>query len=604
VKSTASAAGQDLGAASQTMPADKHAGNGQEPGRSRLTPLGVFVRLFALFAALMSLWALATPLMAFPDEPAHTIKAAAVVRGQITVEQGASFGHGVHVRVPSYIANLDAQGCYKYRPDMPARCAPDIPMDDNYETIGVTTAGTYNPMYYWLVGLPTLLLSGSPALYAMRIISALMTAAFFAAGFTALSQLSRPRLPVVMASIAMTPMMLFLGSGINPNSLEVAATMAAFSGFIVVLDNASRPASVRPALVTVVVASAVLANTRQVSLVWLLCALIVGLLFFKRSAIATAFRSKYVLTAVAITVPPVLLGIAWILLMLNAPASAGVAPIGIINPMPGVRPDQGFVTMLDRFFSFFPQYIGIMGWLDSRLPDVVMMFWDFLFVAALLLPLTIRPVRQAAGYWVALGMLLVVPAVLQAQLVTTMGFIWQGRYNLPLVMVVFISVGLAARSLPVTESHHARAVSRVVITAAAVAHMIGFAYILRRYVVGIAELGNWQIMITNPKWQPPFGWPLLCVLYLVLLVLAAQSLYAYLYPGARLLSWPARLGGATAPLARLTSRPTGSRRTGSRVAVPPPAAQGSELQPTHATDTELQPAERGVPRRSVDQPGS
>jgi hypothetical protein len=281
-----------------------------------------------------------------------------------------------------------------------------------------------------------------------------------------------------------------------------------------------------------------------------------------------------------------------------------VAPIGIINPMPGVRPDQGFVTMVDRFFSFFPQYIGIMGWLDSRLPDVVMMFWDFLFVAALLLPLTIRPVRQAAGYWVALGMLLVVPAVLQAQLVTTMGFIWQGRYNLPLVMVVFISVGLAARSLPVTESFHARAVSRVVITAAAVAHMIGFAYILRRYVVGIAELGNWQIMITNPKWQPPFGWPLLCVLYLVLLVLAAQSLYAYIYPGARLLSLPARLGGASAPLARLKSRPAGSRPTGSTVAVPPAAAQGAELQPTHATDTELQPAERGVPRRIVDQPGS
>jgi hypothetical protein len=537
--------------------------------------------------------------MAFPDEPAHTIKAAAVVRGQITVEEGASFGHGVHVRVPSYIANLDAQGCYKYRPDAPAQCAPEIPRDDNFETIGVTTAGTYNPMYYWLVGLPSLLFSGAPALYGMRIISALITAAFFAAGFTALSQLSRPRLPVLMACIGMTPMVLFLGSGINPNSLEVAATMAAFSGFIVLLDNASQPARVRPAIVTVVVSSAVLANTRQVSLVWLLCVLVVGLFFFKRTAIVAAFRSKYVLTAVAITVPPVLLGIAWILLMLNAPASAGVAPIGIINPMPGVRPDQGFVTMLDRFFSFFPQYIGVMGWLDTPLPDVVFMFWNFLFVAALLLPLTIKPLRQAAGYWVALGMLLVVPAVLQAQLISSMGLIWQGRYNLPLVMVVFIAVGMAARSLPITATIHARAVSRVVIIAAAAAHVIGFAYILRRYVVGIAELGNWQIMITNPKWQPPFGWPLLCLLYAVLLVLAAQSLYAYLYPGSRLLAGPARILAATQPLARIRAR-------GSRPEPQPAEAPGTAPQPTDvdAAGTELQPADRGAAVKSMDQPGT
>jgi hypothetical protein len=596
VKSTALAAGDDPSAATRPTPGGKPGLVPDAPAHKRLSPVGIFLRLFALFAALISLWALATPLMAFPDEPAHTIKAAAVVRGQITVQEGASFGHGVHVRVPSYIANLDAQGCYKYRPDTPARCAPEIPGDDNFETLGVTTAGTYNPMYYWLVGLPSLLFSGAPALYGMRIVSALMTAAFFAAGFTALSQLSRPRMPVLMACIGMTPMVLFLGSGINPNSLEVAATMAAFSGFIVLLDNASRPATVRPAIVTVVVSSAVLANTRQVSLVWLLCVLVVGLFFFKRTAIATAFRSRYVLTAVAVTVPPVLLGIAWILLMLNAPASAGVAPIGIINPMPGVRPDQGFVTMLDRFFSFFPQYIGVMGWLDSRLPDVVLMFWNFLFVAALLLPLTMRPLRQAAGYWVALGMLLVVPAVLQAQLISSMGLIWQGRYNLPIVMVVFISVGLAARSLPINENFHARAVSRVVIIAAVVAHLIGFAYILRRYVVGIAELGNWQIMITNPKWQPPFGWPLLCLLYAVLLVLAARNLYAYIYPGSRLLTWPARLV-ATGPRAWIRSRVPGTR---AEVAHTVPS--GTESQPTPLPGTKLQPANRGAAGESLDQP--
>lgn len=558
MKATELAIGDDRRTAPGSQPPAEAEASRPAAAPKRLSPQRIFLRLFALFGMLISLWALATPLMAFPDEPAHAIKAAAVVRGQVTVQEGASFGHGVHVRVPSYMANLGAQGCYKYRLDTPANCAPEVP-NDNFETIGVTTAGTYNPMYYWLVGLPSLVFSGAPALYIMRIVSSLMIAAFFAAGFTALTQLSRPRLPVIMASVGTTPMMLFLGSGINPNALEIAATMAAFSGFIVLLDNAERPKTVLPALVTVVVASAILANTRQVSLIWLLCVLIIGLFFFKRTTIAAAFRSKYVLTAVALTVPPVLLGITWIFLMLDAPASAGVAPLGIINPMPGVRADQGFVTMLDRFFSFFPQYVGVMGWLDSPLPPVVMMFWNFLFVAALLLPLIIRPLRQTAGYWIALGMLLVVPALLQAQLITSMGLIWQGRYNLPLVIVVFISAGMAARSLRVSQSDNAIAVGRVVIAATVLAHLVGFAYILRRYVVGIAELGNWQIMITNPKWQPPFGWPLLCLVYLILLVIAAQSLHAYIFPGSRLFKWPAKVAASAGALAGGRSRPAGSR---------------------------------------------
>ncbi|MET3718302.1 MULTISPECIES: DUF2142 domain-containing protein [unclassified Arthrobacter] len=512
--------------------AGSEAKSSQRKGRS------LFLKLFALFSLVISLWALATPLMAFPDEPAHTIKAAAVVRNQITVQEGMSFGHGIHVKVPAYIANLDAQRCYKYRPDTSAGCAPVIPADDNYETIGVTTAGTYNPMYYWIVGLPSLWLTGAPALYAMRIVSSILTAAFLAAGFTALSRFLRPQIPILLASVSMTPMVLFLGSGINPNSLEVAATMAAFCGFIVLLDNAHRPEAVIPAVVTVVAASTILANTRQVSLIWLLCALMVGLSFYQRRSIFAAFRNKLVLTAVAATVPGVILGIVWILLMLNAPASAGVAPIGIINPMPGVRADQGFVTMLDRFFGFFPQYVGVMGWLDSRLPDAVQMFWSFLFVVALLLPVAVRPLRRTAGYWLALVLLLVIPAALQAQVVTSMGFIWQGRYNLPLFLVLLISAGIACRHLRISQSEGAQTIGRIVVVAAIAVHGLAFAYILRRYVVGIRELANWQIMITKPEWQPPLGWLVLIAAYVVLMALAGHFLFKFVFPGALLFTRP------------------------------------------------------------------
>lgn len=502
---------------------------GQRRGIPR--PLRTLVLLTCLFSVLFGLWSAATPLMGFPDEPAHTIRAAAVVRGQVLVEEGTSFGHGVHVKVPDYIANLHAQGCYKFNRGQAADCAPLVYSDDTYANIGVTSAGSYNPMYYWLVGFPTLLMSGAPALYAMRLVSAVLCAVFFAAGFTALTELRRPQYAVILAALAATPMVLFLGGGINPNSIEIAATMAAFSGFVVVLDNWRNTKVVVPALATVSAATVVLANARQISLVWLLCALIVGFCSFKFRRTLQVFRDKRVLTAVALTVPGVVLGLFWVYVASRGPANVGVAPDGIASPHPDAPLYRGFMIMLDRTYEFFPQYIGVMGWLDTPAPELVMLVWGAFMIVALILPFCIRPLRSWTGYWVALAMLYLVPAVLQTVLWRSMGFIWQGRYTLPLVVVLLISVGLGLRRLRFhtnpANTHFARVISWLIIAC----HTLTFVYVLRRYVVGISESANWQTLFSSPDWQPPFGWFLLTALYLCASTAAVELLFRYLYPG-------------------------------------------------------------------------
>jgi hypothetical protein len=73
-----------------------------------------------------------------------------------------------------------------------------------------------------------------------------------------------------------------------------------------------------------------------------------------------------------------------------------------------------------------------------------------------------------------------------------------------------------------------------------VAHLLSFLYVLRRYVVGIEEISNWQTMISQPSWQPPLGWLGITVLYAIVLAIAAQRLYAYFYPGHRLVQVPIR----------------------------------------------------------------
>ena len=516
------------------------------PGRER-HPLRPFFRTFALLWLLASLWSLATPLMAYPDEPSHTIKAAAVARGQFTVQEGQSFGHGVHVQVPSYIANLSAQTCTAFKRDVTAACAPAVPMDDNYLTIGVTSAGLYNPMYYWLVGLPSLFLTGAPAIIGMRIASALLCTAFLAAGMTALTKLRNPKWPLAAAAVAITPMVLFLSSGINPNSLEVAATMAAFCGLLVCLESSSRLGQVKPAIATVGISVVVLANTRNVSLVWLLIAFVVAVAFYGFRSLGKLFHNRTVLITAGVMLVGVGLGLLWIVLMLFAPGSTAAAPEGITNLVAGVRPHQAFLTMIDRAFDFVPQYIGVMGWLEVPAPQAVIQFWSMLLMLALLVPFTARPRRNAVGFWIAAGALAIVPAVVQAGLIGSVGYIWQGRYNLPLFMIAMISAGMAVRFRRFDPAPSFRGVARVLVAAAAVAHIYTFVYVLRRFVVGLKDSGNWQVMLTRPDWQPPFGWILLAVVYAILIYLGASAAYAYFFPGYSLARLPKFAGRIRRP---------------------------------------------------------
>lgn len=514
---------------------------------SNTDAIKLFLRIFTLIALLTSLWSLATPLMAYPDEPSHAIKAAAVARGQFIVQEGQSYGHGIHVQVPSYIANLSDQTCTAFKPDVTASCAPAVPTDDNYLTIGVTSAGLYNPAYYWLVGLPSLILTGMPALIGMRLVSAVLSAVFFAAGLTALTKLRKPKWPVAAAAVAMTPMVFFMSSGINPNSIEVAATMAAFCGLLVCLESARRLSQVKPAIITVGVSAIVLANTRNVSLVWLLVAFVVAASFFGLRNLGHLFRSRMVLITIGVMIVGVGAGLLWIVLMLFAPGSTATAPEGIVNLVEGVRPDQAFLTMLDRAFDFVPQYIGVMGWLEAPAPQAVFQFWSMLLMAAVLLTFTVRPWRNAIGFWIALGAVAIVPAVIQAGLIGSVGYIWQGRYSLPLFMIAVISAGVALRFRPFSSGSGFRRLGRVLILAGTLAHVYTFLQILRRYVVGLRDKANWQIMITHPEWQPPFGWILLAILYAGLMYLGASALYRYLFPGHRLVAWHlrGRAGGLT-----------------------------------------------------------
>jgi hypothetical protein len=105
-----------------------------------------------------------------------------------------------------------------------------------------------------------------------------------------------------------------------------------------------------------------------------------------------------------------------------------------------------------------------------------------------------------------------VPIVVQARSVSQTGIIWQGRYGVflylgVLVVAAWLLSGREARRLAYLSPR----VAPIGATLIAAFGLYAFWFVLIRYVVGLdAAVGT---MFTDPKWQPPLGWPALLVSY-------------------------------------------------------------------------------------------
>ncbi len=263
---------------------------------------------FAVFGALACLWALTTPLGAGPDEPAHIIKATAVAHGNfdasvVVVHPGPRYSvPRTTLDVPRAIGALTtARDCYILRPDVPASCAPSIGSDTTLAP-ATTEAGAYPPLYYLLVGWPSRLLAPQPAIYAMRMIGALLAAALLASGLTSATGIGRRRLVVTGAALALTPMAIYLTGVVNPNGLEIAGAFCLWLSLLDLLARADRTERAPARLVVrVVVAAGVVATMRPLSPAFLgLIVVTVGLAAATRGNLRALWSDRRVRAGLAV----------------------------------------------------------------------------------------------------------------------------------------------------------------------------------------------------------------------------------------------------------------------------------------------------------------
>ncbi|HEY6538477.1 MAG TPA: DUF2142 domain-containing protein [Candidatus Dormibacteraeota bacterium] len=453
-----------------------------------------------LLVGLMLCWTVASPLLSSPDEPAHSLRAVSLVRGQLLGGDVSGPGNQAltRVRVPQGYAQPAAiPGCFKHQSEVPAGCA--YPAPGSSRLVSTTSSvGRYPPLYYALVGWPSLLTSNPVGFYLMRTLSALENAALLALAFATARRWGSSLLPSAIA-VAATPLAIYLSGVINPSGMEITSAILLWTAAVVIVrSHPIRPP--RPLIAMAAGATIVLISMRAISLLWpvILAAVLLPVAFHAVDW-RRWIRDRWILGCSAAVAVVGIFNLAWIFAA-NALAVVPNYPVphslsAIIRYTTSSLPAQ------------YQQAIGNFGWLDAPAPWLTWQLWTVMAAVLLTIGILIGSRRWRWTLLLTAAVGIVVPIVLGVAEAPSAGYISQGRYWLPiLVGVPIVAAGmLQPRSEPVTVLWRVRL---FVAVGVAVSQVLCFWWTLHRYLVGMSGplfgLGH------NPSaWHSPVPWYLL-----------------------------------------------------------------------------------------------
>ncbi len=279
------------------------------------------------------------------------------------------------------------------------------------------------PLYYVVVGLPSLVLAGDSAVYAMRLVGDLVNAALVALGISLLFRYYPRRTPLVGVLIALSPMVLFLMAVVSSSGLEIASGFATWCGGLCVVRNPQVP---RPLAIWTAVAAILLALSRptsplDVAIIAIVLAFLVGW-HGLRERLNPSLRPLWIPLVGASrrrrNLPR------WSAGHRGSPGYPLAHPVSLLSNM---RTSFGLTGVRLR------QMVGNFGWLDTPVPTWVVAVWVAglagLTAAALFLS---APCRRALPVLALL--ILAMPLALESPQINRVGTYWQGRYWLPLAV--------------------------------------------------------------------------------------------------------------------------------------------------------------------------
>lgn len=486
-----------------------------------LSPRASFWLTFVLFFGITALWALSSPPMSSVDEAQHAIKAAAVVRGEFLGDQsGQRLGSGVVLVPELFRESTFLPLCYATDPEQNATCQPVLGTRLAVTTTAVTSAVRYNPLYYALAGLPSLVSNSMLTFYLMRLVSALLAAWLLALVVRTLTEVGRSFWPLAGLLVAVVPMVFYLAGSINPQSVEIPAAVLVWVTLLALLRTPVDALLTRR-LVRLTIGVVLLANVRGLGPP-LLAGMVVAVVAGSR------WRPMIALLAHRRTWLAGFLGLAAVATALVWTQRAGTLTLTRGQGFPGYIGETIVRKSLETTSAYLEQTIGVFGWLNVPMP-----VWTYFVAVGLLLVVIV--LGFALARWreqlAMLGVAVVVlglPIYAEYQESRFIGHFWQGRYVLPLAVGVPLLAGFAMHNAERTVPYWIG--RRLLLTlgvgvALLQAHAVGVN--LRRYVNGTAELAGW-VRINPGSWRPPLLHPYALVgaslaLWLVLAVVLVRA---------------------------------------------------------------------------------
>ena len=416
------------------------------------------------------------------------------------------------VEAPQVFARVanDVQ-CFQVKPSVPASCQGSLagsPADVNVYTY----VGRYPPLYYALVGLPTLAMVSPGGIYLARFVSAALSAAMLALAVVCLRRCRRAPLLAAGMALALTPMTFYLAGVINPSGLEISSAISAWVAAMALVSGPKDAAPEPVVLGTLGISFIVLLLVRGLSPIWAGCIGLALLALLGRRA-----RALGRVRAVR----------AWL-------AGCGVASIAAVvwdiyadpflvepgSPLPhGAATSQIFMLALERLDLLVTSSIGQFGWLDTASPFAVIVMWLGLLGAVVLIGACLARRREAVVIAAVVGAWVVVPLVLILAAARSEGIIGQGRDFMGLAVGIPLVPAAAAGERFVCRAASLRLV-KVVLVVLALCQVADFYGALRRNTVGITGPVN-AFATTANSWQPPVPALVVSIVFVVAITACA-----------------------------------------------------------------------------------
>jgi hypothetical protein len=477
---------------------------------------GTWIRSFLVVFVLCAAWTVTIPLGGAPDEPAHIVKAAATVRGELI---GQPVRHAQSAtrdfRVPALFKSVyQLPACYQFHSDTPAGCAPTLRSSGRIVTVS-SYVGRYPPFYYAVVGLPTLVMHSETVIYFMRLLSALMAALLLSLALTIAVIWCRATMMFEAIALAMTPLAIFFAGVVNPNGFEIAAAICAWtSGLALVRNGPLQPP--RPVVFAFFASGCLLELTRGLSVLWMALILLTLVCLEPRSCLLS-LRRWSVRIGVAVLVVVGAVGVVYVV----TARTLHVLPSSELPPA-----HESFVVLTEHVLGqlgfFLRQFLGVFGWLDTPSPLLSTILWASLLGFIVVLGLMVS--KKSDG--VVLALLLLGSFVLTMALIEwnypTLGITWQARDGFPLYAGVPLVAGIVIprSSLAGFGASASRRIALVVALGVGLTQLGDLLWTLRRFTVGLGHTVN-PFHHVSHGWSPPLG-----TLFAVVLASAAAILYA------------------------------------------------------------------------------